>query len=316
MERLLTLMKKLLYPPVWLTLLLAAVSAAALTAVFLFQWNQEGAVYFSLFTYLSYSLSFYALIIFLLRLPELLKRGKTGLLHIGIIQRVVGHPAVRRYRNDLAFRGTVSLCQGLGINLVYAGFKLVTSWLYTSLWFGAIAVYYILLSLIRGVLIGRVRGTKRFTAEKEHLLHEYQGCRLCGCMMFVLNLGMLGMVIQMIVNNQSYTYPGTIIYASAAYTFYTLGLSIVNLIRFRRLHSPILSASKTITFTGALMSVLALQTAMISRFGKDQPYFRLMMNTITGAAVCLITFCAAIIMIVRANREISRLTGTQTDSGN
>lgn len=68
----------------------------------------------------------------------------------------------------------------------------------------------------------------------------------------------------------------------------------MNLVKFRKVGNPILSASKAISFAGALMSVLALQTAMISRFGEGDEYFRMKMNIITGS--CHISLCPSLLL--------------------
>ena len=46
-----------------------------------------------------------------------------------------------------------------------------------------------------------------------------------------------------------------------------------------------LSAAKVLNFIAAMMSILGLQTAMISRFSENGEAYRKMMNTITGGFV-------------------------------
>ena len=63
---------------------------------------------------------------------------------------------------------------------------------------------------------------------------------------------------------------------SAFYTFYTMVISVLNLVKFRKLGSPILSAAKVLNFIAAMMSILGLQTAMISRFSENGEAYRKM----------------------------------------
>ena len=109
-----------------------------------------------------------------------------------------------------------------------------------------------------------------------------------------------GMIALMVRTNSGYSYPGTIIYLSALYTFYAMGLSIVNLVRFRRLGSPILSAAKVLSFIAALMSVLGLQTAMIAQFSAGNDGYRRMMNTITGSCVYGAVIVIAVCMLLHS----------------
>lgn len=121
-------------------------------------------------------------------------------------------------------------------------------------------------------------------------------------MLFILNIPMGGMIILMVRTNSGFTYPGYLIYLSALYTFYIMTLSIVNLVKFRKMDSPILSAAKVLNFVSAMMSVLGLQTAMIARFSSEGEEFRIMMNAITGGAVFFIVMVTVAVMVVQSSR--------------
>ena len=109
-----------------------------------------------------------------------------------------------------------------------------------------------------------------------------------------------GMILQMVMNNSELSYPGHVIYLTAMYTFYTMAMSVVNLVRYRRLGSPVLSAAKVLNFVSALMSVLCLQTAMISQFSENDYVFRRLMNTITGGIVWTGVILTAAYMLYRS----------------
>lgn len=85
--------------------------------------------------------------------------------------------------------------------------------------------------------------------------------------------------------------------------------SVVNLVKFRRLGSPLLSAAKVLNFVSAMMSVLGLQTAMISRFSVRGEEYRRMMNAITGGFVYGIVLLIAVFMLLRA-RKLGRKVET------
>ena len=87
--------------------------------------------------------------------------------------------------------------------------------------------------------------------------------RITAWLLFLLNIPMGGMIVQMVLASSGYSYPGYVIYLSAMYTFYTLAMSVVNLVKFRKLGSPILSAAKILNFIAALMSILGLQLSLI-----------------------------------------------------
>lgn len=112
-----------------------------------------------------------------------------------------------------------------------------------------------------------------------------------------------GMILMMVLTNSGYSYPGYVIYLSAMYTFYTMVTSVINLVKFRRLRSPILSAAKVLNFIAALMSILGLQTAMIAQFSTEGENYRRMMNAITGGAVWLSVILTAVYMLYLSSKQ-------------
>ena len=205
--------------------------------------------------------------------------------------------AIYSYRHDLAFRGRVSLYQGMTMNLLYAVFRLLTGVRYDSVWFISMSVYYFALGLMKAYL-----AVCRRLSENRGPEFEERCYRRTARMLFFLNFPMGIMITLMIVDNRGFSYPGYVIYLSAIYTFWSAANSVVNLVRFRKLGSPILSASKALNFVEAMMSVLGLQTAMIAAFSSDSENFRKLMNTITGGFVYAGVIATAVFMLIRSKR--------------
>lgn len=285
------IIKKLLFPPIWLIVILTIGSTAALIAVFLKGWDNKPIAY-AVYAASAYTLTVICLF-FAKTLPDYYAKVK---------QRVYAHPFGNRYMTDAAFKVRISLYISLGITLLYSALKLISGVIFSSFWLGAIAVYYILLSILRFILLRYMHADD----EKQSDLYEYQRYRLCGILMLILNLSLTGIVFQMVWQNKGYTYPGTLIFAAAAYTFYTVTISTVDIVKYRKYKSPVLSASKAIRFAAALVSLLSLETAMLAQFGDDES-FRRMMTALTGAGVCIIVLGMSIYMIVRASKEIKQL---------
>lgn len=211
---------------------------------------------------------------------------------------------LRRYSADLTFRGWVSLLLSTAINSLYALFKLGTGIYYRSLWFGAVGLYYLLLAGTRAYLLLKSRG------QEQSLCQGYRVSRNCGILLLVLSLALSAVALQMVRDGKGYHYPGSLIFAAAMYAFYAVTIAIRNLIRFRRLRSPVLSASKVLALATALVSMLSLQTAMFASFGEGFPHQRLM-NALTGGGVFLLLFGMAAAMVVQAGRQIKRLKAGQ-----
>lgn len=199
-----------------------------------------------------------------------------------------------RYTHDPAFRGSVNLCRGMAVNFLYVLFRVTVGIRYTSVWFVSMAIYYLVLGILRLMLIVCYR---RRSAEKEWACY-----RRTAWLLFLLNIPMGGMIVLMVWTDAGYSYPGYVIYLSAIYTFYTMTMSVVNLVKYRKLGSPILSAAKVLHFIAALMSVLGLQTAMIAQFSDGDETFRKTMNAATGGGVWAAVILLAVCMLYRSKR--------------
>lgn len=283
--------KKLLFPPIWLIFLLTIVSAVALIVVFLNGLENH------LIAYVVYPISAYAVTVltafFIMTFPGWYRDLK---------QSFYNHPYGYKYMTDRGYRVRVSLYISLTVNLIYSVFKLISGIVLSSFWWGAVAVYYIILSVVRFLLLRYMRNNRG----EPMMLFEYRRYRLCGLLMLILNMTLTGIVFQVVWQNKGYAYPGVMIFAAAAYTFYTVTSSIISMVKYRKYKSPVMSASKAIKFAAALVSLLSLETAMLAQFG-DDPVFTRIMTACTGAGVCIIVLTMSIYMIVKSTIEIKKL---------
>lgn len=261
--------------------------------------------------YASYPFSAYSLMITVLTLPRVWQDIRRRFYNSLVVRKIDAHPIGGRFLNDIAFRGELSIYQGVAVNTAYTIFRIITAFMYKSVWFGAVAAYYAVLSGIKIMLAVFMLRKKRSCNDAEQTLYELKSYRLCGWLMLLLNIGMIAMAVQMVRDNRYYEYKGFVIYLSAMYTFYMMIVSAINIFRYKKLKSPILSASKAVTFTGAMMSVMVLQTAMIARFGESGDMFGHTANAITGAVVCTAGMVIAIYMIIRSSENLKATGGTE-----
>jgi hypothetical protein len=209
----------------------------------------------------------------------------------------------------MEFRTKISLYVSLSVNLLYSALRIISGIKYASFWYGADAIFYIALSVIRIKMLRYVRKSKRNTSfEGIALEQEYCQFRSCGCLLFVMNVAMIGVIYQIVSQNMSYQYPGRLIYAVATYTFICLTIAIINMVKYSKLSNPVLTAVKAISLSKALVAIFALQTALITTFGSsDGEDFRRLMNSLTGGFVCISIFTIAVLMVVGANKNLKNL---------
>lgn len=280
--------KKLLFPPLPLALPVVALGAGLLVYVFI-----SGQEHTPL-GYAAYLLSAYALVIACACVPELIRLSK----------RARQNEHVDRFLTDYAFRTHATLGLGLLLNLAFAVFKLFAGIIYGSYWLIALGVYYAILAMMRFFLLRRLGGLKPSASD---LLAQYRTYRVTGVMMFVLNVVMTAIIFQVVRDNRTYSYPGTLIYAFAAYAFYKIITAALNLFRRRGQDEPLFAAVRFLSLTVAMMSIFSMQTALLSTFGSEELQFRLRANTASGAVLCAGSLLIAVTMVVRSTRAIRKL---------
>lgn len=290
MERFKRILNKILFPHLALVFISVPVAVALLIYTFLYEEET------SLVAYLSYLISAYSLIIVCARFIKMPKEGFRDALH--------RNQYVHRYLTDVPFKMHVSLYLSLGLNLFYAAMNLFFGAYYGSVWYGTLAVYYILLSVMRFLLLQHVN---RNAIGKELIL-ELRQYRLCGVILMLMNIALLGVVVLVMLDNEGFNYAGYLIYVVAIYAFYNITSAVRDLIKYHRYKSPVMSAAKAIQLAAALVSMLSLETAMLAQFGEESgPYFRQLMTGLTGGGVCLVVLATAGVMIIRSTRRLKHL---------
>lgn len=285
--------KKLLFPPIWVMIILTFISAV--TLVYIFVKGLEK----SFVAYVFYVVAFYTLsvlcIFFSMVLPKKYKYIKA---------KIYGHPIGNRYMTDAVFRTHVSLYLSLGINLLYVGINILFFWFNGSMWFVVLAGYYMILSVIRFLLARYVVKT----GIGKNRLGELKRTKLCSFILLTLNFVLSGTVLMILYRNKGFSYGGVLIYVVAGYTFYTTIHAIIDLVKFRKYNSPVMMITKIIALSKALVSLLALETAMFSQFGQEMnPDHKWFMIVLTGAGVSSIVVIMSVYMIVKSSKEIKRL---------
>lgn len=283
------LVKRLIFLPIWAIVLLIVASTAALCLSMILLGTEHPV------SYASYVLSAYTLTVICFRIPQIVNWCKK-------IRRENRY--LNRLTTDVHFQATLSLYFSLGFNTVYALFQLVMGIYHSSIWFFSLAVYYILLVIMRFFLARDVK-----TVKNEHnLKNEYLRYRFCGIILVLMNMALAGIVLYISRFNYGFEHHYITTIALAAYTFTAFTVAIVNIVRYRKYNSPVYSASKIISLAAACVSMLTLETAMLSAFGEQgEELFRRIITTVTGAAVCTFVLLLAGYMIISSTKALNNI---------
>lgn len=255
--------------------------------------------------YISYMLSAYALVISVTGITKIIHFVRGGFRENERVKTVLAIPTVEKFVRESTYRTELALYPGSCINVIYVIFKTALGIYYRSAWFLSLGVYYLALAIMRFLLIHYLRFRKK-TADKKDELRRY---RTCGYMLFLINVAFVGITILAVQKKAGFYYPGYLIYVMAMYAFYSVAMAVINLIKYRKYGSPVMSAAKVINMSTALVSIFSLETAMLAEFGKENDeQFRLIMTSLTGAGVSLIVIGMAVFMIIRSGILIKRCT--------
>ncbi len=285
MERVKAFIRRLCFlPPKW-TLIVAACGFGLL-------WFTLTHSTPPLLDHLSYHLATYALVVTVTALMRVKPAVQRWLDGKAWYHALMDSPLSYLLLRDTDFRSQFTLALIMLWNVVCALLKLAAGILLRSAWLRTLGIYYLLLAGLRMLLI--LPGAEA---------HGWRRYRACGVALLLMNQALVIMVIQLLQQKGSFNYPGPLIYLMAAYAFYALINATIRLAVVHRRADPIKSAARVISLTAAMVSVLALEVALIDRFG-DSLAFQHLMVAVTGGAVCFVELQIALYMIRRGDREL------------
>ncbi len=284
---------RLLFPPLWLVFILTVFSTVALVAVFVEGWET------SPIAYIVYVVSFYTLTVVCIACWKTIPG-----YYKSIKGKVYDNKYANRYLTDVAFKTHVNLYRSLIINLIYVAVNAISGIIYSTYWFGIFAVYYAIMAIMRFLLI---RYVNRNQIGKSRL-GELKRSRLCAYILMTVNLALSGVVLMMVYFERGFRYQGFLIYVMAMYTFYITTTAIIDMVKYRKYKSPVMSISKIIKLASALFSMLFLETAMFAQFGGDtSPEVQRIMIMATGGGISVIVVVMAVYMLVQTTKEIRKI---------
>ena len=150
----------------------------------------------------------------------------------------------------------------------------------------------------------------RYTTKKragENMIAELMRYRACGWVFLFMNLALSLIVFFMVYWNRTFIHHQITAIAMAAYTFTAVVTAIISVVKYRRYNSPVYSASKNISLIAGCVSMLTLETTMLTTFGTNEsPLFRQIMLSLTGVAVIGFAITMSIIMIVKGNKQLKK----------
>lgn len=242
-------------------------------------------------SYVLYLVMTYFLIIIVIKVYSIMKNYVNKI--------IVNNKHLSKYKKDYKLRYKLSLYISLSFNILYVVFKFISGIIYNSVWFIVFSLYYLLLVIVRMNIL------KEEIKDGKTLKSEWVKYRKCATIMLFMNI-ILTMIVLVILNfNITIKYHLYIAILMAIYTFYTMIYSVVNIFKYRKLGSPLVSSAKAVNIITSLIQMLSLEVTMLSTFGENNIVFNKIMIISTGGLFSIIIFIICMYMIIKSTEWLN-----------
>ena len=294
------LWKSVLTPPTWAKILnfIITILSATLSLIVVVVGLEDG--FLAIIAYVLFAIAGVSLAYSVYLIIPLVPKMKSG-----IIAWMEKYNFTHLLLRNFGFRTLIFAVGSFLMSLLFSLFNAYLGIKNRSIWYGSLAGFYISLALLRGGVLAYHKskiGRKRQNDEYD----KARVYRNSGIITLILNVALSVAIGQMIFSDAHFTYMGLTIFAYAAYAFYKITMSIIALIKAHRQTDLTVRAIRNINLVDALVSILALQTALLTMFSDGEINISAF-NTFTGIVVSLLSVGIGIYMIVSANKKMKEL---------
>lgn len=282
--------KAILFPHIAIMIILLPIATVFLVFSMVYLGTE------SISAIISYVLAAYTLTVWCFKIPYLIRFFKS-------IKNE--NKYVRRWLEDTHMRTNITMYGSLLWNMAYSVMQLGLGFIHSTFWFYSLAGYYLCLGLLRFYLVRHTTKYKPGDEMKMELIHY----RTCGWVFLVLNLALTLMIFFMVYWNRTFEHHEITTITLAAYTFTTFAFAIINAVKYRKYNSPVLSAGKAVSLAAGAVSILTLESTMLTTFGDgtmDLTSRRIMLGA-TGGVISVFIIVMAIYMIAQSSKQLKEL---------
>lgn len=180
---------------------------------------------------------------------------------------------------------------------VYNG---ILGFLHDSIWHICIFAYYVFLLLIKGLLVFGISHKK---TRNNQLIVVY----ITFIMLIILTIAMIAPAFILVLDKRTYNLGLIPSIASAAYTTYSITMSIVNMRKAKNSDGPIIKQIRLVNIVNTLMSILVLQnTLILANGGYTDDMKKLSMATSIGIIVLIVIIEIHQFILVKSNHGVNK----------
>lgn len=183
-------------------------------------------------------------------------------------------------------------------------FDEVIAVLYRSPWLAVMSFYYLIISFMRLSFLLRV-GKGIISRDRERAW--VKNYRSTGRLIVVMSIIMAFAVYYLAKNMVGHSYPGILIVFVALYTILKVIISFRNLFKAGKINSYTALSIRKINSLDALVSVLVLESAVITEFSSFRNSFSQDFMLYSGWAICFIVFLMGFSSIIESHKVLKNI---------
>ena len=207
---------------------------------------------------------------------------------------------IKKIKNDYNKRTVIFAFLSVLAIICFTVYNGILGFLYDSIWHICIFAYYVFLLLIKGLLVFGISNKK---TRNNQLTVVY----ITFMMLIILTIAMIAPAFILVLDKRTYNLGLIPSIASAAYTTYSITMSIVNMKKAKNSDGPIIKQIRLVNIVNTLMSILVLQnTLILANGGYTDDMKKLSMATSIGIIVLIIFIEIYQFILVKSNHGVSK----------
>ena len=224
-----------------------------------------------------------------------------------ITDRLKKYALFRPVLENYGIRTITVIVGGAILNLLFAFCNGIVASQYSSIWYGSIAGYYLMVAVQRLFILFSYYIVKKKSKDAFALAKGKQAVYLAnGAVIVPLAIALAVASVQMVLSDRPAKTGDIMAITCAAYTFYKIGMAIRHFIKVRRMKDPFLQTIRNIGIVDALVSVLVLETTLIPTFGQMDQDMRLIV-AISAFVIVSFTIGIGSYMIIEGTKRRTKM---------
>ncbi len=209
-----------------------------------------------------------------------------------------------KWRNDFNYRTFLSAGCSFASSFIFAFYNAYLGIRHLSIWNGSICVYYLILSVIRGILIVSEDRIYRKSSASDNRIRK-TAFYASSIALIILNLSLIAPISLMVVQRKPLSLGLIPVLAVAAYTFYKIILACINFKKKNRSGNLFVKELRTINLIDALLSIASLQNALITY--KESGSEMLLLSAISSAVILVLIIIISFNNYFTGKKELQNL---------